>query len=352
MALPRKALTFARFLLGDYSRSWRPVAKHAAGHVRSLTRIDLSLGEHTPDAGLFLARWYAREGGVPWMMDFRDPILFGYPPSVRPLLEPFARRALSGVARIVTVTPECQKIDREMFDAPVALVTNGFDPEEFERLEPYRANPAFSIVYTGGVWVDSALRIFLEGLARAASQATPGTVLFRYRGPSGELVQRSAATAGVAHLCDIGGHIPRRDALAMSTTADLLVLFAPGDHPDPYWKRGVYPGKTFEYFGARRPILCVPGDRGILDELLERTGTGAVAHDAADVAAKLLEAWQTWRATGTVPSAPNDVELQRYTRRATVKRFAAAMDQSLEESRAAHRPAASEAADAVLGVAS
>ena len=348
-AVPRRALTLARFFLGDYSRSWRPVAKAAARHVRRTTVVDLCLGEHTPDAGLFLARWYAREAGVPWVMDFRDPILFGYPPRVRPLLRPFARRALSGVSRIVTVTPECQRIDREMFDAPVELVTNGFDPEEFEAVEPHRDNAALTIVYTGGIWVQNALQTFLEGFARAAAQVEPGTLLFRYRGSSSELVHRSAAAAEVAHLCDIGAHIAREKALAMSATADLLLLFAPGDHPDPYWKRGVYPGKTFEYFGARRPILCVPGDRGILDDLLARTQTGVVARNPGEVEARVLEAWRIWSATGILPSTPNDDELRRYTRRATVERLARVLDDSLGTRAAAGIRASVEPARPVLG---
>jgi hypothetical protein len=36
------------------------------------------------------------------------------------------------------------------------------------------------------------------------------------------------------------------------------------------------PAKVFEYFGARRPILCVPGDGGVVERLLGEAEAGVV----------------------------------------------------------------------------
>jgi hypothetical protein len=330
LALPRKGLTLARFFVGDYSRSWRPVARDAARDIGRRMTVDLCLGEHTPDAGLFLARWFAGEAHVPWLMDFRDPILFGYPPRVRPLLEPFARQALSGVSRIITVTPACRDIDESMFRVPVDVITNGFDPSEFSNGATYARNKVFTVAYTGGVWLEDALRIFMQGLAFALMRVEPGTLTFRYRGPSSDLVRRVAVEAGVISATDVGSHVSRDSALNIAITADQLVLFTPSRHPDPYWKRGVYPGKTFEYFGARRPILGVPGDDGILNELLSRTRTGTVARDANEVSASLVASWDQWRDTGAVPYYPDEAEVRRYTRREGAGLLARILDEVVD----------------------
>jgi hypothetical protein len=82
-SLARKALTVAKFPQGDYSYPWQPVARAVARAIANEVPIDACVGEHSPDAGLFLAKWYSRRFGVPWVADFRDPILQPLTPLAR-----------------------------------------------------------------------------------------------------------------------------------------------------------------------------------------------------------------------------------------------------------------------------
>lgn len=327
----RRPLTLAKFFTGDYSQSWQPAAREAARAVADLVAIDACIGEHSPDAGLFLARWFSARYGVPWIADFRDPFLHGQRVALRPLLAPFARRMVRSAAHVIEVTPTFVDIDSRLLGRPVELIENGFDPEEFEGpLEPKSARE-FSIVLTGSVWVPSDLERFLQGLALLRDRLGPeGALLrFRYVGGHHQIVSELAYRVGVGALVDARGRVPRDVALRLSRQADVLLLNTPLNHPEPYWQTGVYTGKVFEYLGARRPILAVPAGNGPLDLLLSRTAAGRSASTPEEIASQLAEAWVEWRSTGAVAYSGNEETVAQYSRVRAAEKLAALLDRSV-----------------------
>ena len=327
----RKALTLARFFTGDYSRSWQPCAKETAQIVARCTSIDACIGEHSPDAGIFLARWFSRTYHVPWIADFRDPMLFGYPPRVRWLLEPFARRMLASASHVVNVTPHFVQLDEDLFDLPVTLITNGFDPDQFDGPAPPRSASEFRIVYTGNLWLPESLRLFCNGLSDLRSRLGRRRferVRFVYRGVATGRVESIAKEAGVSDALDSGRHIAHAAALSMIRSAHLLLVLSTSDveRRDPYWAQGVYPGKTFEYLGARRPILCVPGDSASLDRLLLDTGAGVSLGSPPAVAAYLENAYLTWERERDIPSCDNEDKVAPFSRRVGARQLARVLD--------------------------
>jgi hypothetical protein len=135
--------------------------------------------------------------------------------------------------------------------------------------------------------------------------------------------------ADVEDLSDVRGHINRSEALGLLSQADALLLLsvdAPGVQ-DVFYSKGIYPGKTFEYFGARRPILCVPGDRGLLDDLIRKTQTGVVLRTPLEVADHLTQALRDWKAGREFLYRPDEAVVSRYTRRGLASRLAAILDE-------------------------
>ena len=118
----------------------------------------------------------------------------------------------------------------------------------------------------------------------------------------------------------------------------LLLSIANPAQEDVYFARGFYPAKTFEYFGARRPILCAPGDGGLLDELLRETRAGVTARTPDAVAAYLAEMVRAWSTGRAVPYNPDAAAVESYTRRNLTGRLAAILDGLTEISTHAKRP--------------
>lgn len=328
----RKPLTAAKLRTGDYSQAWQPVARRAAACVAEAVRIDAVLGEHSPDAGLLLARWFSDRYGVPWIADFRDPILQPFSPIMRRLYAPIARRVLSTASTIVNVTPYWSALDAEEFGRPVMTIPNGFEASEFPPGSGRRTH--FTIANAGNIWAEMRPDVFFAGLARLRGRVGPSRfaqVRFAYRGLAHDRVRAMAAAAGVTDVLDVEPYVPREAALQLLRDADVLLLFsiAPDPARDRYLQRGIYPGKVFEYFGAERPIICVPGDGAQLDELVTRTQTGVVLGSPEAIAEWLELQLARWECGERVPYEPDESERGRYTRSALAADLAGLLDRAV-----------------------
>ena len=116
----------------------------------------------------------------------------------------------------------------------------------------------------------------------------------------------------------------------MVSTADLLLLLSVSDSTssdDVYFRQGFYPAKTFEYFGVGKPIMCVPGDGGLLDELITRTSTGVILPTPPAIAEFLMAALDDWQHGRRPVYEPDAAEVERYTRRNLARRLAAVLDE-------------------------
>jgi glycosyltransferase involved in cell wall biosynthesis len=330
-AAARKPLTLAKFFAGDYSQAWQPCAREGATVVAREMQIDACIGEHSPDAGLFLAQWFARRFRVPWIADFRDPILQPLSPLGRIAYAPIARRLVSTAACVINVTPYWAELDSRQLRRPSVCIPNGFDPEEFAAAPLPPADGEVSIAFTGTMWREMQLEMFLEGLRgalAALSEHGHSRLRFVYRGRAVEDVRTLASRYGVADAVDARGQIPRAESLALlERSSALLLLSIPrGRSGDVYTERGFYPGKTFEYFGARRPILCVPGDGALLDELIGRTRTGVILPTAEHVTAWLLRAVELAQSGQSLEYQPDEGEMLGYSRREQARALACLLD--------------------------
>lgn len=332
--LARKMLTAAKIRLGDWSQTWQPCARVAAEVIAAETKIDACLGEHGPDAGLFLAHWFHARYGTPWLADFRDPMPQGFTGAARRWYTAQGRKLTATAAGTINVTPYWAELDHEMFGRPAWCIPNGFDPAEFPQVTDVAANrdadiaasDVFTIIYAGNIISSQRLDIFLQGLQAARERlGTDGAKLrFVYRGRMHAEVAALAQKWQVQDLTDSAGPVPRAASLARLTQAQVLLLLSIA-HPekeDVYFRRGYYPAKTFEYFGAQRPILCVPGDGDLLDALLRETRAGTIANNPAQVADYLVSACADWVKRAPSRFQPDAAAIAQYTRRNLTGRLA------------------------------
>jgi hypothetical protein len=112
--------------------------------------------------------------------------------------------------------------------------------------------------------------------------------------------------------------------------ADLLLLLSASASrsPDPRWARGYWPGKAFEYMGARRPVLCVPGDGGILDGLVRSARAGVTAADPGAVADVLEDAVRRRDRGEAIPYDPDRAVVDGFSRRRLAGVLASLLDRT------------------------
>jgi hypothetical protein len=112
------------------------------------------------------------------------------------------------------------------------------------------------------------------------------SVRAEFYGAEQDLVRALARAEGVEGSVRAFPEIPYAESLKVQARADALLLIM-YDRPE---EKGVLPGKLFEYFGARRPLLVIGGEGGAAADLVSGRNLGTVSSGAGILAAQL----RTW----------------------------------------------------------
>jgi glycosyltransferase involved in cell wall biosynthesis len=259
---------------------------------------DLVLASCVPYETALAGARLARLLGVPWVADLEDPWALDemrvHPTAAHRRRDvAVMRRVLAGAAAIVTCAPEAAARIRRSFPEHadrVAAVPIGFEPGDFRGPPPERRDTAFRIVHTGSLHTElglahrrsARLRRVLGGSSLDADLLTRSVVflvealerLGRAEPRLGDRLQLHLAgeltpadldaVAGRPFVRTVG-RLPHRETVGLMRSADLLFLPM---HELPQGRRaGLIPYKTYEYLGARRPILAAVPDGDVRDML-------------------------------------------------------------------------------------
>jgi hypothetical protein len=153
----------------------------------------------------------------------------------------------------------------------------------------------FTIVHTGLLGFDRCPDPLILALAELKNESPERITNLRVV-QFGEIdysVKRSFENAGVSECLDIGGIIPRKEALKALVSAGILLL--PLNKADN--AKGRMPGKFYEYLRAGRPILAFGPEDSDVAGILQDTQHGRM-HEYSDVKGtketllKALDAWE------------------------------------------------------------
>ncbi|MEQ8244668.1 hypothetical protein, partial [Fulvivirga sp.] len=292
----RKLLTLVKLTLGDHSQSWQPVAKKASIYLQNFTPPDIVIAEHGPDAGLFLGKWHHTKFAVPWVVDFRDPVDIGLPQGIRKVYNFFIKCKLKSSSLLVNVTPYWAKLDKDRFNKDAICVTNGFDIEEFEALPSNEPSDYFDVLYPGNVHEKQDIELFIEAFAHCINIEKLKKLRFVYCGGQYEYIEALLQKYVVKSNFKIHKPLSRQEALILMKKAALLLVMGvvSKEKSNLLLTHGLYPGKVFEYFGVKRPIILAPSDRGILEELIVKTRSGMICNSVSDVVRAIKSSYLNW----------------------------------------------------------
>lgn len=261
-----------------------------------------------------------RSRGAPWVADFRDleeqedGMGWTWREKFVRLRMKLRRGHLIKSARLITVVSKShQCLMQRQYRNPVEVVYNGYDSSS--AVEPNGSNGAkkFRIVYAGRIlnqWYRDPTVLF-EGLDRLFSTecAKRDEIQVEFYGSEPNLLTPILSRFGCAGSIKIVKRIPHAEVPRLLAGAScLLVLTNRG-------RVGVLTTKFFEYLPMNKPILCVPGDGGELDQVLNETGAGRSCPDAESVAATLSAWLSEWKNKGMVSVNANPKAIERFSRK-------------------------------------
>lgn len=327
------------------------------------------LGEHSPSAILVtMSPFSAAEAGIqlknetnlPLILDLRDPWALDetkiYPTYLHAALDMAAMsRALRAADLIIMNTPHSALAVRNSFDLPdstrIISLTNGFDEDDFAKTTaqvPAADSDTLRIVHTGlfhcewaAIWDDLLAkkglinnlkyprrpinlwtrtpRYLLEAMQRATGKFELVLV--------GELSPADKSMLENSPLRDrikILGYRSHEESVAWLKSADLL--FLPNHTPLDGEAALIVPGKTYEYLGARRPILAM-GAAGDMRNFIRDTNTGTTLDgDDVSAAAEALNQFYRAKLAGQSLYHPDFEQIARFERRNLTQQLAGELD--------------------------
>jgi glycosyltransferase involved in cell wall biosynthesis len=276
-------------LVPDVRTEWLPFAWRHARRLRARRGYDLVISSHEPGVDLLLGLMAKRQWKLPWIVDLADPVVAPYTPRWRRRLDAVLERAACVRADAILVTTEGVKdllVRRHDVDrARLALVRQGFDHREAHCLPGTGESVAtdrFVLVFTGTFY-----RQFRDPSNLIAALNDLRQVHLVLAGDLGPYARKFGA---LGERVTVLGKRSHNDCLTLQRSATALVNL--GNAQDFQ-----IPGKIYEYFGARRPVLHIAGSQtDPVPNLLSRIRRGVgVANDPGSIKAVIGDWHDRWR---------------------------------------------------------
>ena len=285
--------------------------------------VDLIVSTGPPQSMHLIGRRLARETGIPWIADFRDPwtkIFYFKHLSMTRATQRWHKRmekkVLDDATAVVAVSPLVQQEFQAMTQTSVELITNGYDECDFPhgKCEEATGGPDkdFTITHTGLFAADGNPTTLWSVLAEKCAKDEDFRKLLKIKlvGKTDEQIIGSIKEAGLEeNLIDMG-YQPHAAAVEEQRRASLLILPL---RKEPEYK-AVLPGKLFEYLASWRPVLGIGQPDGAMSMILNTTKTGIVLNweDKTSISRFIDYCWKKHQ-SGEL--TVEDADISRFTRR-------------------------------------
>ncbi|MDR2916880.1 MAG: glycosyltransferase [Tannerella sp.] len=230
---------------------------------------------------------------------------------------------LRKAAAVTTVSPWHVSVLKK-YNANTHLIYNGYDPEIFYPSE-IEADK-FYITYTGRL-LSTAMRdpdLLFQAVEKLSGEGLISPDLFRIRwfvdSKSEKIINIAAGKYPVIEpYMEYPGYISAPKVPGVLNESSMLLLLT--NKADAGGPKGVMTTKFFESLAVGKPILCVRGDEGCLEEVINRTRSGLSAHNAGEVYEFIKEHYLLWKEKKTYIDNSDKEEIKKFSREAQAGQF-------------------------------
>lgn len=335
-SLAQKVAMWVRgnFFRPDPRCMWiRPSVKYLKKYLEEHP-VDLIVSTGPPQSMHLIGRRLAKETGLPWIADFRDPwtkIFYFKHLSMTRATERWhykmEKKVLDDATVVVAVSPLVQKEFQEVTKTPVELITNGFDESDYPETNDSESaggpDKDFTVTHTGLFAADGNPTVLWDVLTEKCAEDSDFRKHLKIKliGKTDIQIIRSIEDVGLKdNLIDLG-YQPHEVAVDEQRKASLLILPL---RKEPEYK-AVLPGKLFEYIASRRPVLGIGQPDGAMAMIMDSTKTGTVLdwNDREAVGRFIDRCWCD-HCKGTLTVEGTDIS--QFTRRNLTRRMAELFD--------------------------
>lgn len=277
-----------------------------------------------------LAKW----SRIPWVADFRDPMVSSSFPSnavQRAIWKRIEARTVRTATMCVFTTERAAQDYRERYPEAVGrchVIENGYDEEAFAGVlaTPLQQQRKIRVLHSGLIYPkERAPDQFLEAVSRLLRSGAIGTdqLTVKFRAPGDTKgIAELAVRYGLAGVVDVLPPIPYKEAIAEMIDADLLLVFQGKAF------NAQVPAKIYEYARSMRPMLAlIDPDGQTAKELRRFRGVFQADIKSSDQIEAAIAKWLQLRNEPRFSFAleENRALVQPFSRQAQAQRLAALM---------------------------
>jgi len=269
------------FFIPDAKKYWqKPSVRILSSYLKD-NKIDTIVSTGPPHTTHMIAQKVAKKFNIPWVADFRDPWtnidfyhqlkLSYWADKKHKRLE---KKVLEDADIVVTVSKSWAKDFLSISAIEPIVITNGFDPDDFFEVGKLALDKKFSITHIGSLNKDRNPFIFWKAINELIQEdsAFAADLEIKLIGPIDISVNEELEKYNLILQTTLIDSLPHKDVLSHLIQSQVLLLPL-NDVPNI---DGVIPGKMYEYFGAKRPIICIGKEDGDAAKIIQETQTGIV----------------------------------------------------------------------------
>ena len=290
-------------------------------HVIRQEKIDCVITTGPPHSMHLIGLGLKNRSGIKWIADFRDPwsridfiqelTLTQKAYRKHQMLE---KEVIENADARVTVSPSLAASFEELHGPEFNVITNGYDPDDYQGLKPGEEDGLFRITYVGSLNKSRNPHHLWKLIGEKYHADQKLRIRVKLIGSIDPSVFDDIRRAGITDLVEHNEQIPHQQGLQEMKSSDLLLLLineTPGNE-------GILPGKMFEYIAVGKPILCIGNPDGDCARVI-RSGRFGYAVSGDDLAA--MNSVIDQAIEGTLPRSPEQTADSEFSVRSLAMKY-------------------------------
>lgn len=284
--------------------------------------VDLIVSTGPPHSMHLIANKLKKATGIYWIADFRDPWsdidfyqnlrLTKWADKKHKKLE---KEVLKSADKVITVSPDCARGLKLKYNREIDIIYNGYDPEDFDFNAP-QLDRLFTISHYGSLNRDRnpiSLWKALNYLANS-NESLKNDLRIQLIGQVDDSVIKSIKANGLYDNLSGMEQLPHKEGLKLLSTSQILLLPL-NDSPNV---KGILPGKMYEYFSLKRPILVIGPEDTDCALIIKETQSG-ICHTFNDVDGLIKSISEYYLKFQMKKLTVNTSKIEKYSRRHLAK---------------------------------
>ncbi len=300
----------------------KPSVKYLSKYIKE-NGIETIITSGPPHSLHLIGLKLKEKHNVQWLADFRDPwTTIGYHKTLK--LSPFAAKkhknleyqVLNTADNIIVTSPTTKKEFKIITSKPIAVITNGFDELNIEKVI---LDEKFTLAHIGSFLSERNPKILWESLRELLYEIPQFKKHLQLKliGKISQEILESIMEFNLDLYINNVGYLSHQEAIKEQKKSQVLLLI----EIDSEDTKSIIPGKLFEYMISERPIIGIGPKGSDFAEIIQENKCGIFCNYQEKVKLKkqILDYYNLFLQQNLRVS-PND--LQKFSRRSLTRSLA------------------------------